>query len=114
VPAQDVAALEAAIEKTLFDSAFTTEVRGNVARVRENFYWERTLAPLVEFVRTASHASDYTGKRADLVAGLGKRRKQHGVAHDARMAWHHLVNAGPGAVLSRIRGRIQGRTSRPH
>ncbi|MGV8970448.1 MAG: glycosyltransferase family 4 protein [Microbacteriaceae bacterium] len=106
VPAHDVAALEAAIEKVLFDDAFGNQVRENVSRVRENYYWERTLAPLIEFVRTASHAADYTGKRVDLAPTNTSRRKQHGFAHDVRMAWHHLVNAGPGAVVSRIRGRL--------
>ena len=106
VPAQDIAALEAAIERTLFDEDFARAVRENVARVREQFYWERTLAPLVEFVRTARHAADYSGKRSNLVAVGGSRRKQHGFAHDVRMAWHHLINAGPGAVVSRVRGRL--------
>ncbi len=106
VPAGDVEALEAAIEKALFDEEFVATTRANVARVRESFYWERTLAPLVDFVATASHAADFRGNRSALAPSAGRRRKQQGLAHDVRMAWHHLVNSGPGAVLSRIRSRL--------
>jgi glycosyltransferase involved in cell wall biosynthesis len=106
VPAGDVPALEKAIERSLFDEDFVATTRANVARVRESFYWERTLAPLVYFVATATHAADFGGNRSALAPSAGRRRKQHGFAHDLTMAWHHLVNAGPGAVLSRIRSRL--------
>ena len=109
VPAQDVAALEAALESTLFDEAFVAQARANVERVREQFTWENTLAPLVAFVRDARHAADYTGDRRDLAPKGASSRKPYGLAHDVRMAWHHLVNAGPGAVLSRVRGRLTRR-----
>ena len=106
VPALNVSALESAIEKSLFDDEFAAHTRVQVARVREEFYWERTLAPLVAFVATASHAADFVGNRSSLAPATGRRRKQHGLFHDLRMTWHHLVNAGPAAVFSRIRDRL--------
>jgi glycosyltransferase involved in cell wall biosynthesis len=112
VPAGDVAALESAIEKSLFDEGFAASTRANVARVRESFYWERTLAPLVNFVASAQHAGDFNGSRQSLIRSAGhggNRRRQHGVLHDLRMTWHHLVNAGPGMVVSRIRMRLARR-----
>ena len=105
-PARDAAALESALERILYDDAFIAEARANVARVREQFYWERTLAPLVEAVRRAEHAADWTGSRADLARANRSARRTSGLGHDLRMAWHHLVNSGPSAVTSRIRARL--------
>jgi glycosyltransferase involved in cell wall biosynthesis len=42
VPAQDVAALESAIERVLFDAEFARVARANVARVCQEFYWTLT------------------------------------------------------------------------
>ena len=106
VPAEDVDALVAAIERTVFDTKFSGAARENIARVRERFYWEYTLAPLVDFVATASHAEDYVRDRDGMASVFAGGRKTHGLRHDLRMAWHHLRNGGLGAVTSRIRGRL--------
>jgi glycosyltransferase involved in cell wall biosynthesis len=105
VPARDVAALEAAIERILFDEAFAGQARANVARVRESFIWHRALAPLVEFVRDPHRAADQTSARIDHSA-RGPRRKPFGPAHDARMAWHYLRAEGPVGVLKRLSSRL--------
>jgi hypothetical protein len=105
VPAQDAAALESAIERVLYDEPFAAEVRANVERVREQFVWERTLAPLVEFVRAPRRAVDHAEARVDRSGG-GRRRKPHGPAHDLRMLWHYLRAEGPGGVWRRVRGRL--------
>jgi glycosyltransferase involved in cell wall biosynthesis len=106
VPARDVAALEAAIERVLFDEQFAAEARRNVERVREAFVWERALAPLVEFVRHPHRAADQTQHRINRSDGR-KRRKPYGAAHDARMAWHYLRAEGAGAVLRRVTSRLR-------
>ena len=106
VPAGDEPALEAALERLLTDGEFVTEARSNVARVREQFYWEGVLAPLVEFVQSPRHAADYPQNRRLAKRGSGGNHKPYGLRHDISMAWHHLVNSGPGAVTSRIRGRL--------
>jgi glycosyltransferase involved in cell wall biosynthesis len=104
VPAQDVDALEAAIERVLFDEDFAATARRNVERVRESFLWARTLAPLVEFVRSPHHAADHAGGRADRSGGA-KRRKPYGAGHNARMFWHYLRAEGPLRVLQRVASR---------
>ncbi len=105
VPAQDVAALEAAIDRVLFDEKFAASVRQNVARVRERFVWERALAPLLEFVRAPHPAADRADGRVDRSAG-GKRRKPYGAGHDLRMFWHYLRADGPGSALRRVTSRF--------
>ena len=109
VPAGDSAALEAALERMLADGEFVAEARANVARVRERFYWERTLKPLIDFVRGPHHAADYPENRTLVGRRSGPTRKPYGLRHDLSMAWHHLVNSGPSAVTSRIRSRLTRR-----
>ena len=106
VPAQDVPALEAAIERVLFDEDFARMTRANVERVREQFVWERALAPLVEFVRAPHRAADHAAGRVDRSAG-GKRRKPYGAAHDARMFWHYLRAEGPAKAIARVTSRLR-------
>jgi glycosyltransferase involved in cell wall biosynthesis len=104
VPAQDVPALEAAIERVLFDETFAAEARTNLERVRQDFIWERALAPLVEFVRAPHRAADQEGGRVNRSAG-GRRRKPFGPLHDLRMAWHYLRAEGPAGVVRRVASR---------
>jgi len=105
VPAQDVDALESALERVLYDDAFVAEVRRNVQRVREQFVWERALAPLVDFVADPRRAADHAAGRVDRSAG-GRRRKPYGAGHNVRMFWHYLRAEGPGRVLGRVAARL--------
>jgi glycosyltransferase involved in cell wall biosynthesis len=104
VPAQNAAALEAALERVLFDEDFAAEARANVERVAERFVWERALAPLVDFVREPRRAADQLEGRSNRFAG-GRSRKPYGLGHDARMAWHYLRAEGAAGVLRRVRNR---------
>ena len=106
VPAQDVDALAEALERVLYDEEFIAAARANVARVREEFYWERTLAPLVEFVRHPRKAAD-AGTRSRVAVG-GKARKPYGFIHNLRMAWHHLRHTGLSATFTKVRRRLFG------
>lgn len=106
VPAGDVTALAAALERILFDEAFIAECGANLARVREEFFWERTLAPLVEFVRQPRHAADFTGERQVAVAFAGGGRKPYGLRHDASMAWHHLRHSGVRVTVTKLVNRL--------
>ncbi|MDT4943841.1 MAG: hypothetical protein QOH14_574 [Pseudonocardiales bacterium] len=63
VPERDVDAMAVALERALYDDAFVAECRANVARVREQFTWKRTLEPLVEFCRWPIRAEDVEGER---------------------------------------------------
>lgn len=59
VPAGDVPALVSAIEKSLFDETFRANAIENIVRVRQRYFWDVTLAPLVDFVDHAHVAADH-------------------------------------------------------
>lgn len=112
VPAADVPALVAALERVLFDDGFIESCRVNIRRVREAFFWSSTLRPLVDFVRSPRRASDLAERRLAEVGGIAtapnkKRRKPYGFRHDAGLVVHYLRNGGPGVVLRKIRTRIR-------
>ncbi|HEX4443444.1 MAG TPA: glycosyltransferase family 4 protein [Galbitalea sp.] len=111
VQANDVDALEAALEKVLFDERFAKTARANVRRVAADFTWDRVLEPLVGFVRDPHHAADRpggvaTGVARELATTAGRSRPTHGPRHDIAMAWHYLRNSGPLTVLSKVRRRL--------
>ncbi len=107
VPAEDVGALATALEKALFDEDFIAEVRVNVQRVRERFYWESALKPLVDFVDSAHPAADRsTGARAGGSVSRPRRRKRSGFRHDVSLVLHHLRTGGVVVVLSKVRRRL--------
>jgi GT2 family glycosyltransferase/glycosyltransferase involved in cell wall biosynthesis len=58
VPERDVSALVAALEHCLFDQEFAKQCQANIERIRPQFAWSRTLAPLVEFCRSPMRAPD--------------------------------------------------------
>lgn len=93
VPVEDVDALSAALNRTLFDELFAEQARLNVRRVAEEFTWERVLMPLTEFVQNPSHASDYGVSSGRRIA-IGKTNKPYGLRHDARIAIHHIRHSG--------------------
>ncbi|MGV8896776.1 MAG: glycosyltransferase [Rhodoglobus sp.] len=111
VPAEDVDALAAAIERALFDKKFIAEARENIRRVRERYYWEEALAPLVEFMATPHHAGDNaaisTGSAA--VARTRQRKKRSGLRHDIGLVRHYLQNGGPLVVIDKVKRRLRQR-----
>ena len=109
MPAQDVEALENALERVLFDEAFIADARANVRRIREQFCWQHALAPLVDFVRSPSRSADHASGRADR-SGRAKRRKPYGLGHDVRMFWHYLRAEGPARALRRVTSRLRRRS----
>ncbi|MEX1078642.1 MAG: glycosyltransferase family 4 protein [Homoserinimonas sp.] len=106
VPAGDVPALTEALERILFDEKFLAQVRVNLARVREQFFWERALQPLVEFVRHPQHAADYAGARQSASTLTGNGRKPYGLRHDASMAVHHLRHSGVRVTVTKLANRL--------
>lgn len=65
VPERDVDAMEAAVERLVTDGAFAARCRQNIAALRPELEWERTLQPLVEFCRQDA----VTGGRASIARG---------------------------------------------
>lgn len=108
VPAGDVSALSKALERVLFDEKFASAVRKNLARVAEDFTWEKTLAPLIQFVRDPHHAADYPGNRNTSGTLLGGSRP-YGLRHDLAMAWHHFRNSGPRFAFAKLVRRVRKR-----
>lgn len=108
VPAGDVAALDAALERILYDEEFIARCRANVQRVREGFLWERTLAPLVAFVREPRRAADL-GEGPRTAGRAAKARKPYGLGHNLRMTWHHLRADGLGPTWQKISRRLRRR-----
>ncbi|MGH3905341.1 MAG: glycosyltransferase, partial [Pseudonocardiaceae bacterium] len=61
VPAQDPAALAAALARVLYDEAFAAGCRDRMAAVAQRYTWDAALAPLVEFCRSPRPAADRLG-----------------------------------------------------
>lgn len=127
VPERDVDALANALESMLYDDEAIAEARKNVSRIREEFTWERALAPLVEFCRDPHVAPD----RAALVGEpLGASRgsvvrnprgrspqtseekfhaianRRHGVGRDIALARFYLTDGGIGGLRTKVQTRL--------
>lgn len=110
VPAGDVPALTAALERMLFDEEHIAASRANIARVREEYRWSEVLRPLVGFVAEHRHARDRpSGAAAEHPAAAAASRLQRpGPLRNVRLALFHLRNSGPRVVLSKIKHRLRG------
>lgn len=104
VPPHDVDALADALARVLTDSPEVDQWRANVARVREQYAWPTTLAPLVDALAEPHHAADYRPGRRGMGADARARRTA-GLGHDARMAVHHLRHGGLRGLAERVRIR---------
>jgi glycosyltransferase involved in cell wall biosynthesis len=109
VPAGDVDALVDALEQVLFDEEFIARARANIGRVRQAYYWNVTLAPLVDFVARAHRAADQLDSTAAQRARQQRLRRRSGLAHDSRLAWMYLRSSGPKVVLGKVLGRLRRR-----
>lgn len=106
VPEQDVEALEDALELMLYDDDALAAARAGVARVREQFRWSRTLAPLIEFCRAPVPAADRTpGTVSRPSLGRVKIQTRTGLRRDLDRAAYYLREGGPRAVLERYQAR---------
>lgn len=110
VPAGDQGALEAALERVLYDEPFAKAASDRVAAVREEFRWERTLAPLRRMVNEPRRAADVEaagGRQAlvDSLSGPLEPAAGPGLRRDVRMAWHHLRHGGVREVRRRMKAK---------
>lgn len=112
VPADDVAALVAALERILFDEELIERVRTNIARVREQFVWDTVLEPLVQFVRNPRRAHDTAEKskhRRHDQARRGPVRlptRKHGLVHNVGRTFYYLRHGGVGVVAEKVKRRL--------
>jgi hypothetical protein len=113
VDAEDEVQLAEALERVLFDDAFISEVKANIHRVRQDFFWRNTLEPLVSFVDNAHHASDRmangqaSGQVDNMINRPRRRIKKHGVKHDLGLVVFYLRNGGVPVALRKVRNRLR-------
>jgi hypothetical protein len=105
VPAQDPAALAAALQRVLYDEDFAAACRGRIATVAQRFTWDSTLAPLVEFCRHPQPAAD---RRSGAPLGTGERLgMRRALRRDAELVRSYLSEGGPTEVARRAAGRLR-------
>jgi GT2 family glycosyltransferase/glycosyltransferase involved in cell wall biosynthesis len=107
VPAGDVDALANALDRVLFDEPFIAVARDNIRRVRERFYWEAVLQPLVEFVSNPSPAGDRRYGQGAAPRQPRKRKKRSGIRHDVSRVLYYLRNGGTSVVMAKFRNRLR-------
>lgn len=108
VPAEDVDALEAALQAMLFDDDAVKAAREEVATFAQEYVWASTLAPLVEFCRMPRRAADLEHRlgEADLTARLFERAPG-GLREDLGLIRKYLSEGGPVELARRAGGRVR-------
>lgn len=109
VESGDVEGLATALERVLFDEEFIEQARANIRRVREAYFWEKALSPLVRFVDDAHPAADRARSLSRSVAPRDRRRKRSGARHDLGRVMYYLRNGGIGVVMEKARRRMRSR-----
>jgi GT2 family glycosyltransferase len=99
VPERDVDALVDALDAVLYDPERSARWRENVSRVREDFRWSATLAPVTRFLDRPRRAQD-AGSAASRIARRAAPRR--GIRRDAGLVLHHLRNGGVRVVVRKI------------
>ena len=98
VPESDAQALEAALEKALFDKEFVENSKLAVQRERGEYTWNVVLEPLLAFARDPHQSPDRRGRGRSLrLASVP--RLHYGIGRDFRRTWTHLRSHGIRAVL---------------
>lgn len=107
VPAEDVDALEAALEEMLYDEGAVAAARENVRGFAQEYVWSEALRPLVEFCRFPRRAADlqYELGEPDVLARGFERRTS--LRSDLALAVQYLRTGGVGEVGRRAAGRLR-------
>jgi GT2 family glycosyltransferase/glycosyltransferase involved in cell wall biosynthesis len=112
VPEQDVEALAAGLERTLYDEEFAESCRTAVDRVRDEYTWERALSPLLEFCRAPRRAPDLVGANGRGAEGVVQGRLidtsyEPNLRGDLGLIREYMRQGGPGELSRRIAGRLR-------
>jgi hypothetical protein len=107
VPAEDVDALERALETYLYDDDQAASARAHVQDFAHQYAWSTVLRPLVEFCRLPRRAADlnYVLEEPKDVARPFDRRR--GLRADIALARGYLAAGGVGEVMTRAGGRMR-------
>jgi hypothetical protein len=110
VPAGDVDAVVAGLDRLLGDHRFRAVARAGSAELAENLRWSRVLAPLVTFCGAPRRAPDLV--HPDLGPTLVERRHAISMQHaggwrrQLRIARIHLTEGGVLQLVRRAAGRV--------
>jgi GT2 family glycosyltransferase len=125
VTERDVDGLADALESMLFDEDAIAAAKANVARVAQDFTWEKALAPLVAFCHDPHVAPDRADSAAEaqrlgggsvVVPPIEKTREQrfneiansrHGLRRDVQLARHYLTAGGVGELRGKVENRVR-------
>ncbi|HEY3738148.1 MAG TPA: glycosyltransferase [Jatrophihabitans sp.] len=105
VPEQDVAAIEAALERCLFDEDFAAVCRQNIRQVAEEFTWPAVTRPLLEFCRDPRRAGDSGATGLVRNRPISTTPPVGGSSID--LAKHYLANGGPRELARRMASRAR-------
>jgi GT2 family glycosyltransferase/glycosyltransferase involved in cell wall biosynthesis len=111
VPEQDVAAVEEALRRCLFDEDFAAACRTNIRQVAQEFTWPAVTRPLADFCRDPRRAGDSSS--AGLVRGRPVSTTPPVGGSSMDLAKHYLANGGPRELARRVAGRARRMTSNP-
>jgi GT2 family glycosyltransferase/glycosyltransferase involved in cell wall biosynthesis len=106
VPPENPHALAYALDRVLYDTDFAAACRERIARVREEFTWERALAPLVEYCRNPHQAADRLPGNGPLVHRAPVRGGQV-LRRDLDLIRSYFADGGPTEVARRALGRVR-------
>ncbi|MCU1406735.1 MAG: glycosyl transferase [Glaciihabitans sp.] len=120
VPERDVDALVNALTTYLYDDEAVAAARENVARVRQQFFWEKALEPLVEFCRNPQRAADRVPviaanrnktlpflKKGGHGTGVVTPVRYTGIRRDLQRVHYYFNQGGISQVLERVRARSE-------
>lgn len=114
VQERDDAGLASALEDVLYDDGLRAGMIAEVARVREDFRWSRTLQPLVEFCRAPTHAADRLAPnrhRRGANGVVGPRVIRTGWRRDLGRTMHYFRAGGLRAVYGKVAQRVRKRSA---
>ncbi|WP_308281560.1 glycosyltransferase [Cellulomonas sp. PS-H5] len=111
VPAEDVEALEAALEEMLYDVPAAEAARAAVRGFATDYAWSRVLRPLIEFCRDPRRAADVALRgTAEQDRREPDARPRPTVRGDLALAKDYLRAGGVGEVVRRATGRVRRMT----
>ena len=110
MPAGDVEALEAALDRLLADDPLRATMSIAAGAMASELTWAKVLAPLVKFCRAPHRAPDLM---EPAVADTLRRElsvvkeRWRGVAYDLQTAAAHLREGGLGLAVRKAAGRVR-------